>query len=366
MQYLDTPAVIIELEKVEKNIRKFQEYAEKNNCDFRPHIKTHKMPRFAKMQMDYGACGICCATLGEAEVMAASGITDIFVAYTLVGKEKIERFLALGRQIRIVCGIDNIIVASEISELAVAHGQIAELRIEIDTGHKRAGIQLDEIVDFAKEAHSLPGVNITGIYTFKSSTLGGKATLDLKAAGEEEGKLLHETAQLLRASGIPIKDVSGGSTPTGEYVASCEGVTELRAGTYIFQDRPKIIQKVATVDECAAYVKVMVVSTPTPYRAVIDGGVKVFSGDTKTDTPPLNMHGYGHILEHDHLIFDHMNEEHGVIISEKIPTGLTVGDILYIIPNHICTTINLCNYVYIKETDGTYSKTAVTCRGMVN
>lgn len=366
MQYIDTPAVIIDLEKVEKNLIKFQNYATENNIIFRPHIKTHKIPRLARLQQEFGARGICCATLGEAELMASNGIDDIFIAYTIVGKEKIERLLALGRQIRIVCGVDSLIGAQQISDLAIAHQQKAEVRIEIDSGFQRAGVQFREVIDFAKKVAAMPGLNLTGIYTFKSSTLKGKAVLDLEACAEEEGEILKEVAKSLEANGIHITEVSGGSTPTGKFVAQCEGITELRAGTYIFNDRPKLIQGVATVDECAARVKVTVVSTPTADRAIIDGGSKIFSGDGKTDSPPLNMHGYGHIVGRDDLVFDHMNEEHGILVSKEGQTNLKVNDVLYIIPNHICTTMNLCNYVYIREKDGTFTKTIVEGRGLVN
>ncbi|RGY99120.1 alanine racemase [Clostridium sp. AM58-1XD] len=364
MQYIDTPAIIIDMEKVEHNLKKYQEIADQSGCNFRPHIKTHKIPRLAKMQMDFGAIGICCAKLSEAEMMAASGIKDIFIAYPIIGKEKIERFLALSRQIRMICAVDSLAGARALSEAARVHEQIAEVRLEIDTGFRRAGIPISSVLEAAREIHKLPNLNVTGIFTFKSATLGGTPTLDLEAAGREEGEMLYETAELLRSNGINIKEVSGGSTPTARSVAACKGVTELRAGTYIFQDAPKLVQKVAEESECSAAVKVTVVSTPTPYRAVIDGGVKIFAGDTKIGVPPLFLKGYGNVIGHDHLIFDHMNEEHGVLIAKDVPTGLTVGDTLYIIPNHICTSMNLCDYVYLKEKDGSYTKTRVEGRGM--
>ena len=364
MQYIDTPAVIIDMEKVEHNLKKYQSYADRHGCAFRPHIKTHKITRFAKMQMEYGACGICCAKLSEAEVMASAGIGDIFIAYPIIGEEKIERFLALGRQIRAICAVDSLIGAKAISEKAVFHNQVAEIRLEIDTGFGRTGVTKENMVKLAEEINELPNINLSGIFTFKSTMLAGKRTSDRKAAGEEEGKLLKEAAEALREKGISIEEVSGGSTPTGEYVASCEGITEMRAGTYIFHDAPKINQKVVTEEECCALVKVTVVSTPTAHRAVIDGGVKIFSGDTKVNAAPLFLKGYGKVVGKEHLIFDHMSEEHGVLVSEDQPTGLTVGDELYIIPNHICTTMNLCNHVYIKEKDGSYTKTKVDCRGM--
>ena len=252
-----------------------------------------------------------------------------------------------------------------LSDAAAAHGQRAEVRIELDTGYARAGVQRDEILEFAKRVSAMPGLDLGGIFTFKSATLAGKPTLDLRAAAEEEGRLLSETAELLRSNGIPIRDVSGGSTPTGELVAAYPGITEIRPGTYIFQDVSELRQGVAEPEECCAVVKVTVVSTPTPYRAVIDGGSKVFAADKKPMTPPVNLPGFGRIVGHDELIFDHMNEEHGVIVRNDAPTGLKVGDTLYIVPNHVCTTMNLFDFVYLREKDGSYTRTRVDGRGRV-
>ena len=365
MLNIETPAVIIDMEQVERNLRRYQQCADLHGCALRPHTKTHKMVRLAKMQMEFGAKGVCCAKLSEAEVMAAGGIDDIFVAYPVIGREKIERFLALSRQIRIICGVDSIEGASALSDAAAAHGQRAEVRIELDTGYARAGVQRDEILEFAKRVSEMPGLDLGGIFTFKSATLAGKPTLDLRAAAEEEGRLLSETAELLRSNGIPIRDVSGGSTPTGELVAAYPGITEIRPGTYIFQDVSELRQGVAAPEECCAVVKVTVVSTPTPYRAVIDGGSKVFAADKKPMTPPVNLPGFGRIVGHDELIFDHMNEEHGVIVRNDAPTGLKVGDVLYIVPNHVCTTMNLFDFVYLREKDGSYTRTRVDGRGRV-
>lgn len=365
MQYIETPALIIDMAQVEKNIENWQKMISEKGCTLRPHIKTHKIVRFARMQIEAGAVGVTCAKLGEAEVMAAGGIKDIFIAYPIIGAEKIERLLCLARQIRIIGTVDSLVGAKAISEAAVSHGQELEIRMEIDTGYERTGCPVEKAVELAKEIQKLPGLKLTGIFTFHSNTFEGKPTMDMEAAGHEEGRIMTELAGQMRDAGIPIKDVSGGSTPTAEFVADNPGMTEVRPGTYIFHDAAKVKQKAATPEECCAVIKVTVVSTPTAKRAIIDGGSKVFSGDTKIRTAPMYLPGYGKIVGHDNLIFDHMSEEHGVIIAENgEDTGLQVGDILYIIPNHVCTSINLRDFVWIKEKDNTYTKTRVDARGM--
>ncbi|MGI6028472.1 MAG: alanine racemase [Candidatus Heteroscillospira sp.] len=367
MQHIETPALIIDMEQVEKNLKSWQEQITAKGCTLRPHIKTHKIVRLARMQMEYGAAGITCAKLGEAETMVAGGMRDVFIAYPIIGKEKVERLLALARQARIICGVDSLAGAKAISEAAVAHGQSIELRMEIDTGYERTGCPVDRAVELAREINALPGVELTGIFTFKCNTLGGTRTLDMAAAGREESEMMVALAGDMRKAGVPIKEISGGSTPTAMYVADNPGMTEVRPGTYIFHDAAKVKQNAAAPEECCGYIKVTVVSTPTETRAVIDGGSKIFAGDTTIRTAPMFLPGYGAVIGRDDLVFDHMSEEHGVIIGKDGgKTGLSVGDTLYIVPNHICTSINLCNYVWIKEKDGSYTRTPVDCRGLFN
>lgn len=367
MQHIETPALIIDMAQVEKNLQSWQEKITAKGCTLRPHIKTHKIVRMAKLQIKYGAVGITCAKLGEAEVMVAGGMKDVFIAYPIIGNEKIERLLYLARQARVICGVDSMAGAKAISDAAAAHGQMIELRLEIDTGYQRTGCPMDQAVELAKEISALPSVDLSGIFTFKSNTVSGTPTLDMEAAGHEEGEMMVALAEKMRLAGVDIRDISGGSTPTAMYVADNPGITEVRPGTYIFHDAAKIKQSAATPDECCGYIKVTVVSTPTKTRAVIDGGSKIFAGDTKIRTAPMFLQGYGRIIGREDLVFDHMSEEHGVIIGKDGgETGLHVGDTLYIIPNHICTSINLCNFVWIKEKDGSFTKTTVDCRGLFN
>lgn len=359
---IQTPAIIADLAMMEHNMEKFQGYADRGGCALRPHIKTHKIPRIAKMQLAHGAKGITCAKLGEAEVMADSGIDDIFMAYPVIGPAKIQRFLDLSQRIRMICSVDSMEGAAAISAAAKERGIVAEVRMEVDTGAHRTGVIIPEALEMAKRICELPNLDLSGIFTYKAMILEGRPTLDPAAAGREEGRLIGEVAEVLRDAGIDIRDVSAGSTPTAPYVAAADGVNEIRPGTYIFQDAQRIVQGAAAPAECCGVMKVTVVSTPARDRAVIDAGTKALAGDSKLHAEPMFLSSYGQILDHPDLRIDRMNEEHGMIVCDG-ETGLHVGQALYVIPNHICTCINLFDEIYIREHDGSLTRTPVAARG---
>lgn len=364
MDYADiqTPAIIADLAMMQHNMKKFQAYADSNHCALRPHIKTHKIPRIAKMQLEYGAKGITCAKLGEAEVMADNGFDDIFMAYPVIGPAKIQRFLDLSQRIRMICSVDSLEGAAAISAAAKDRGITAEVRMEVDIGAHRTGVVPSEAVELGKRIYDLPNLNLSGIFGYKAMVYQGKSTLDPASAGREEGELLVAVAEALRAAGVPIREVSGGSTPTAQYVAAVEGVTEIRPGTYVFQDAQRIVQQATSPEECCGIMKVTVVSTPEKNRAVIDAGTKTLAGDSKLHADPMYLNSYGQIIGHENLRIERMNEEHGMIVSDG-ETNLRVGDTLYVIPNHICTCINLFDEIYIREPDGTLTRTPVAARG---
>lgn len=359
---IQTPAIVADLAMMEHNMRKYQNYADQGGCALRPHIKTHKIPRLARMQLDFGAKGITCAKLGEAEVMADSGIGDIFMAYPVIGPDKIRRFLDLSQTIRMICSVDSVEGASALAAAARERGITAEVRMEVDIGARRTGVVMPRAVEMAKRIAGMPGLELSGIFGYKAMVLEGGPTLDPAAAGREEGELLGETAQRIREAGIPLRDVSAGSTPTAPYAAMAEGVNEIRPGTYIFQDAQRIVQGAASPEECCGVMKVTVVSTPEKDRAVIDAGTKALAGDSKLHAAPMFLSSYGQILGRPDLRIDRMNEEHGMIVCDG-ETGLHVGQALYVIPNHICTCINLFDRIYIREHDGSLTETPVAARG---
>ena len=207
-------------------------------------------------------------------------------------------------------------------------------------------------------------LDLTGIYTYRGAVLGGSKTLELEKAGLEEGQLMVSLADMLRQRGIRVDDVSVGSTPTAEYVAKVDGVTEIRPGTYVFYDRMQARLGACSLDECAAVVVCTVVSRPTRDLAVIDGGSKTFATDVDPGAEPLNLEGYGHVVGYPDAVLERLTEEHGMLSVDE-DCDLEVGDTLQIIPNHICSTVNLHDQVYLVGEDGGVEETRVAARGKV-
>jgi len=364
--YPETPCLIADFAKVRANITRMQALCNHHAIALRPHIKTHKSLEIAKLQIKAGAVGITCAKVSEAEVMAAGGIEDIFIAYPLVGASKIDRALLMAKKIkRLILAVDSLIGAKAVSQIVQKHGMELEVRLEIDTGLRRTGVTVQEAVDLATAIHTLPALRLTGLFTFKGMVYEAQPTLDHEQAAQEECSILVNISRALSQRGIDIKDLSAGSTPTGPACAATGLVNEIRPGTYVFYDQTGFLQGACKQEDIAAYIVSTVVSTPAPGYAVIDGGSKVFPTDIPLNQPPLHLHSYGYVIGRDDLRLDRVNEEHGVLrTADGSPTYLKVGDILQLIPVHICTAVNLQNYIYIEE-NGSLCKLPIDARGMV-
>jgi D-serine deaminase-like pyridoxal phosphate-dependent protein len=294
--------------------------------------------------------------------MADSGIRDIFIAYPLVTVPKIRRAIRLGTGgVRLVVGVDSLEGGRRLSRVATLEGHELEIRLEVDTGLRRTGVSFDKAVELAAELVSLENLRLSGIYTYRGAVMeDGVPTLDLKRAGLEEGKLMTSLADRMRDSGIEVEDVSLGSTPTSGYAAEVEGVTEIRPGTYVFYDRMQARLGACSLEECAAEVVATVVSKPSENLAIIDGGSKTFATDVPPDTRPLNLEGFGHVVGYPGAVLERLTEEHGMLrVSEDHDLG--VGDTVRIIPNHVCSTVNLHNEIYL--VDGGTQRVEVSARG---
>jgi len=318
----DTPVVTIDLDIMERNIRRFQELCDEAEVGLRPHIKTHKIPALTKAQLDAGAIGIACQKLGEVEVMQAAGAHDIMLTYNIVGAAKLERLLKLARvcDLKTVC--DNLTVAEGLSAAFAGSGVTLGVLVECDTGAGRNGVQSPaQAAELAKRIDQLPGLRFAGLMTYPIT--------------ESTADYLTEAYKELDARGLKAEIVSTGGTPTLSLLRSVPGVTEHRAGTYIFNDRMCVKAGVATWDDCAMRVKATVVSRPTQGRAVIDAGSKTLSSDL------LSMEGHGHIVEYPTAKIAKLNEEHGVVLFEEGAPAPQVGEVVTIIPNHTCVVTNL-------------------------
>lgn len=356
-----TPYLLIDESIMERNIRRMAQAAARLGCRLRPHVKTHKIPEIALRQIAAGACGVTVAKLGEAEAMADGGIRDIFMAYPLVGADKIARAVALSRRAgRLILAADSLEGARALSAAAQESGAPLEIRLEVDTGLRRTGVPYGEAAALARAVAALPGLRLTGLYTFRGMTQDGKPTLDREAAGRQEGQLLAALKRELQDLG-PL-ETSGGSTPTGLFTAAVSGVNEIRPGTYVFNDRMQEANGSCAAQDCALRVVYTVVSAPEPGRIVLDGGSKSISSDVAPGAPPYHLGGYGGCPEDPRLILERLTEEHGMASLLPGSRSYRVGDRVSIIPNHVCTTVNLYDAVYIRCAD-TLREVKVAARG---
>jgi len=318
---LDTPVVTADLDILEKNIRYMAEHCRELDIGLRPHIKTHKIPEIAHMQLAAGAVGICCQKLGEAEVMAAAGIKDILITYNIVGKQKLERLTRLARRINLTVTVDSSYVASGISRQAQEDNCEVDVLIELDTGGARTGVQSPkEALKLAEEISKMPGLNLRGIMTYPSH---------IRAK-----PFIEETVKLLKSRGFSVEVISGGGTGL-EKISKEIGCTETRSGSYVFEGpkRIKVPENPPNPVTCVLRVITTVVSTPTSNRVIIDGGMKCF-----TSYPPTP---YGYIVEHPEAKIYAMSVEHGHVDVSACKHKFRVGERLSVIPLHQGMTLNL-------------------------
>lgn len=335
---LDTPSLLVDLDRLEGNISRMAGIARAQGATLRPHVKTHKSPEIAKMQMAAGAVGITVAKVSEAEVMAAGGLRDIFIAYPIVTPIKARRVAALIQAgVRLIVGVESETGASVLSRAATEAGVTIEVRVEVNTGLNRCGVRPDGTVALAKYAAALPGLALEGIYTFRGGSFPGSAGRSLAEVGREEGELMAALAGHLRSAGLAIHSVSVGSTPTAAY-CGVAGVTEIRPGTYIFNDNTEVHLGVATREQVALSILATVVSRQGANQVTIDAGAKVFSGDVIP--ADAGLPGYGMAYDGSDIVVLRMNEEHGYV-RVGAADSLQVGDKVRLTPNHVCTSVNL-------------------------
>jgi D-serine deaminase-like pyridoxal phosphate-dependent protein len=335
---IDTPSLVIHLDVLERNVAEMAEVARAAGVRLRPHTKTHKSPDIACMQLDAGAAGITVAKLGEAEVMADAGMDDLLVAYPIVGDAKLARLRSLLERARVRTTLDSGEVAEGLGRVGRDLGRPVEVLVEVDTGLHRLGRPPGEpTAALVAEVARVDGVEVVGLLTHAGHAYRSTDEASLLAAAEREGVDLVETAERCAKAGIELREVSVGSTPTARVVAGVAGVTEIRPGTYVFNDVQQMRLGVATEATCAARILATVVSHPDDERFVIDAGTKAFSSDG-ADGPAFP--GRGVVAGRPELRLDFMNEEHGVG-RRTGSDDVRIGERLEVIPLHVCSAVNL-------------------------
>jgi len=342
---LDTPILLVDLPRMERNIRTMAEFARDAGVKLRPHIKTHKIPALAHMQLDAGASGVTVAKVGEAEVMADAGIVDILVCYPTIGMEKLERLAHLARRARIAVAVDSVEAARQLSEAAGRYGVHFDLFLEVDSGLNRCGLSPgDAVVDLARQVLRLAGLEVAGVCTHAGHAIRATTISERDLIARHEGECVVFTRDRLQAAGIRIREVSVGSSATVRVSGRVPGVTEIRPGTYIFNDYMQTTAGACSEDDCALTVLSTVVSRPSHDRAILDAGSKCLSSDFHHMTE--RMSGYGYIKGSRNTIVARLSEEHGVVNLTPGDPPLTIGDRVEIIPNHACAALNLWDVLH--------------------
>ncbi|MCC2668835.1 MAG: alanine racemase [Armatimonadetes bacterium] len=356
---LDTPAVLIDLDILERNIRRAQDYFTTHGIRFRPHMKTHKIPQIGRMQVDAGAVGLTCAKLGEVEVMAEAGIEDIFLAFPIWGAEKLARLTALAERCRLTVAFDSPEVADGIGAAAQAAGQEIAALVEIDTGTGRCGVAPGpDLVSLCQRVQDTPGLRFQGLMTYQGYVSG--PTSQREALMKEENERIEEILAELGAAGLECEVVSGGSSPSLFLSHLVPTVTENRCGTYVFNDRNMVSSQAVTWSDCAMRIAVTVVSNAVSGQIIIDGGSKTFSSD-KCGA----WEGFGRVAEDTDLLFLKMNEEHGYVRRNGSNKPHPIGERLHVIPNHVCTAMNMHEAVWAHRDGEVVERWEVAARGKI-
>jgi D-serine deaminase-like pyridoxal phosphate-dependent protein len=379
---LDTPALIVDLEVLQKNILDMAEFAKSAGVKLRPMTKSHKCPAISHLQLEAGATGIQVAKLSEGEVMEAAGVKDIFISNQIVGAPKVDRLLRLARRARIRIAVDSVENMKEISELAEARGMKIDVLLDVDTGIRRTGVLPGEpALKLASEITKRPGLNLVGVYTHEGIVYRARNKEELHELATKAARDMVETADLLRSNGIEIEEVSLGSTPGAKIVGKVEGVTEIRPGAYVFNDMQQLALGVCDEKDLALSLLTTVISVPANDRVICDAGSKAagpdscaFGAFTPPDVMPkieqVSKLGLVRTLDGEILkdvIFDsRIGEEYGLLRAKNCHELFKVGDKIEIIPLHCCGMVFLHDEIKGIRNDEVEVIWPISARGKVS
>ncbi|HTJ57881.1 MAG TPA: D-TA family PLP-dependent enzyme [Devosiaceae bacterium] len=347
---LNTPVVLIDLDIVDRNINRLQSYADAHGLGVRPHIKTHKLPQIAEMQLRAGAIGINCQKLSEAEAMADGSpeIRDILITYNILGHEKLQRLVAFARRLTVAVVADSTTVIDGLSRAFANEPAALKVFVECNTGADRCGVGTpEEAADLARRINEAPGLSFAGLMTYPPVN-----------GAEAVQSFMTRAKGLIEAMNITVPVVTSGGSPSMMHAAEAPVTTEYRAGTYVYNDRSLVERGACSWEDCALTVLATVVSVPAAGRAIIDAGSKTLTSDL------LGLRGHGHVLGRPDITIDQLSEEHGRLVTTG-PIGLSVGETVRIVPNHACVVTNMFDTVTVIRGDTPIDVWPVVARGRV-
>ena len=359
-----TPAVVVDTDVLDANLSAMADSAARRGLLVRPHVKTHKSAEIARRQLALGAVGITVATVGEAEAFAAAGVEDIFIAYPVwADPDRAGRLRDLAGRIRLSVGVDSVAAAGQLAA-ALRGGAAAVLSlvpvhvlVEVDCGLRRSGVAPADAGRVAAAA-AAEGLRVDGVFTFPghSYTPGG-----IESAAADEAAALAAASASLADAGLPCLVRSGGSTPSAAWSAGpADGgpVTELRPGVYCFNDAQQVVLGSYPADRVALTVLATVVSVPTPDRFILDAGAKVLGQDRPAWAP-----GHGLLPGFPGAVITALWEHHAVVLPGPDGARPQLGDVVTVIPNHVCTVVNLVDYLTVCRDGKLVDRWPVDARG---
>ncbi len=356
---LETPALVIDLDVMERNLQRAADYAREYDLRLRPHTKTHKTTALGRQQLDRGAAGLTVAKVSEAEVMLASGTPDLLVAYPVIGRKKLDRLMQVAAKTRLTVSLDSPFAARQLSDAARQAQVEVGVLAEMDAGLGRVGVAPGpDLIELVRGITRLPWLRWEGIgfYPGHIKMLDEEGHQAIEALGLLVGSVVRDLKQAGFTPGI----VSGGSTPALFQSHLVTGVNEIRPGTYIFNDRNTMLMGACTLEDCAASILTTVVSTAKKGQMIIDGGSKTFSSDRPVTGTEVS---FGLLTEAPEAVFTKMNEEHGYVDIRRVKRDFVIGDRVRVIPNHVCVAVNLHERIYGIRGDQVEHTWTVDARG---
>ncbi|UUO07834.1 D-TA family PLP-dependent enzyme [Blastopirellula sp. J2-11] len=361
-ELISTPAMVIDLPTVERNLQKLHDYAAQHGLQVRPHTKTHKSRLFARMQLKQGSRGLTVAKVGEAEVMAQES-SDILIAYPAIDPDRRRRVAQLAQTHTVRVAVDSPYGVSALAAAAQKAESTIGILIDVNVGMNRTGVstpaealQLAQLVVQAGKALRLDGIFFYPGHIWRPADEQSESLREIDA-------ILTEVIALWKSHGLAAGIVSGGSTPTTYQSHLLPSQTEIRPGTNIFNDMNTVCAGYCELAECAVAIVCTVVSTAVPGKCVIDAGTKTLTSDRNVTQPDS---GHGHVLEYPRAKIVRLSEEHGEIDFADCETLPKIGERLTVIPNHICPCVNLQNQVFLQTPEKTIAMTDIDTRGMLS
>jgi len=334
---LDTPTLLLDRAASDRNLEKMAQFFADRKSKLRPHFKNHKCVTLAKRQLAAGnAVGITCAKLGEAEILADHGVTNLLIANQVVGAVKVRRLAELAKRARVAVAVDHLDQVEAISRAAVAAGSTVHLLVEVDIGMGRCGLPPGEsVVELAKQIVKFPGVQLDGIQAYEGHLVNVIDRDQRRSQSQAAMQLAIDTRRLLDKSGIPVTCLSGCSSATYDSTGAMDGVDEIQAGSYATMDRQ--YYRLAPEFEIAMSLLVRVISRPTADKAVLDVGVKGAGGEF----------GVPGIKDYPDVVVPFFLAEEHVVVNNS--PNWSIGQPLHLIPSHACTTCNLHREFVVHE-----------------